>query len=95
MSVLGSDIDYLSMAQSLETIGIKHIIYTDISTDGTLSGPNFQHIKCLADNTKLKITASGGIKDKGHIDKLKNMNIYGAICGKSLYSGTLSLSEIL
>lgn len=90
-----SGIDFLTMAKSLEKIGVCHIIYTDISTDGTLSGPNFDHIKVLSENTGLKITASGGIKDKSHIDKLKSMNIYGAICGKSLYSGTLSLSEIL
>ncbi len=90
-----SNVDYITFAKMMEDIGVKHIIYTDIQTDGTLAGPNFDHLEKLSKAVSMDITASGGIKNKEHIDRLKAMDIYGAICGKSLYSGTLKLSEIL
>jgi len=90
-----SGVDYITFAKLMEDIGVKHIIYTDIQTDGTLQGPNFDHLAKLSAAVSMDITASGGIKNKEHIDKLKAMGLYGAICGKSLYSGTLKLSDIL
>jgi phosphoribosylformimino-5-aminoimidazole carboxamide ribotide isomerase len=90
-----SGVDYITFAKMMEYIGVKHIIYTDIQTDGTLQGPNFEHLENLSRAVSMDITASGGIRNKEHIDKLKAMGLYGAICGKSLYSGTLKLSEIL
>lgn len=90
-----SDMDYLELAKECEKIGIKNIIFTDISRDGALSGPNTEMLKALADSVGCDITASGGIKNADDIRVLKQMGMYGAICGKSLYSGTLSLSEAL
>ena len=90
-----SEVDFLDFAKEIEEIGVEHIIYTDIATDGTLQGPNFAHLEALKNAVSMKITASGGIRDKGHIDSLRAMGLYGAICGKSLYAGTLTLSEIL
>lgn len=90
-----SDIDYIDMAKECENIGVKNIIFTDISRDGSLKGPNTQMLKALSDSVSCDITASGGIKELDDIKTLKEMGLYGAICGKSLYSGTLSLSEAL
>lgn len=90
-----SQVGFLDFALEMEQIGLRHIIYTDISTDGTLQGPNFDHLSRLQKTVSMDITASGGIRDKGHIERLREMGLYGAICGKSLYCGTLSLSEIL
>ena len=90
-----SDIDYIDLARECESIGVKNIIFTDISRDGSLKGPNLDMLKRLSDSVSCDITASGGIKSIDDIIALRKMNLYGAICGKSLYSGTLSLTEAL
>lgn len=90
-----SDIDYLDFAAEMEKLGAKNIIFTDISRDGMLSGPNFDQLAALSERVKINITASGGIADIDHIIKLRDMKLYGAICGKSLYSGTLSLNKAI
>ncbi len=90
-----SDIDYIDMARECEKIGVKNIIFTDISRDGSLKGPNTEMLARLAENVSIDITASGGIKTADDIRALKRMSLYGAICGKSLYSGTLDLTEAL
>lgn len=90
-----SDIDYIDMARECEKIGVKNIVFTDISRDGSLKGPNTDMLKKLSDSVKCDITASGGIKTADDIRTLKEMGLYAAICGKSLYSGTLSLTEAL
>lgn len=88
-----SQITYLELAEKMEDIGVKVIIFTDISCDGTLEGPNFKQLEKLKKTVSCKIIASGGIRNISNIKKLNKMNLYGAICGKSIYSGTLSLSE--
>ena len=77
----------------MEDVGVKTIIYTDISKDGTLSGPNIEQLIEINKAVSCDITASGGITDINDIIALKNENLYGAICGKSIYNGTLKLSE--
>ena len=88
-----SEADYLDFAAEMQEIGVKNIIFTDISKDGTLAGPNFDMLAALSARVKLDITASGGVKDLDDIRKLADMNLYGAIAGRSLYDGTLSLDE--
>ena len=90
-----SDIDYITMAKKMEEIGVKTIIFTDISKDGMLSGPNLEQLDNINKAVSCDITASGGIKDIGDIKALTEMGLYGAICGKSIYSGTLSLKEAI
>lgn len=90
-----SEINYIELAKSMEQIGVKYIIFTDISRDGTLNGPNIEQLKDINEAVSCKIIASGGIRDINDIVKLKNAGMYGAICGKSIYSGTLSLSEAI
>ncbi|MBB6215671.1 phosphoribosylformimino-5-aminoimidazole carboxamide ribotide isomerase [Anaerosolibacter carboniphilus] len=81
-------------AQELEDKGIQSIVYTDIAKDGMLSGPNFQELKQLKEKTKLNIIASGGITTVQHIKDLKSLGICGAIIGKALYEGAVTLEEI-
>ena len=90
-----SDVDYIDMAKECERIGVKNIIFTDISRDGSLKGPNLEMLDKLSRSVSCDVTASGGIKTADDIRALKEMNLYGAICGKSLYSGTLALTEAL
>ena len=88
-----SDVYFTELAKRMEDVGVKTIIYTDISKDGTLSGPNIEQLIEINKAVSCDITASGGITDINDIIALKNENLYGAICGKSIYNGTLKLSE--
>lgn len=90
-----SDVNYIEMAKQMEDLGVKYIIFTDISKDGTLSGPNYEQLETLQNAVSMNIIASGGIREIEDIIKLKNMELYGAICGKSIYSGTLSLEDAI
>lgn len=90
-----SSINYLSFARDLEKIGVKNIIVTDISKDGTLEGTNLDIIRKLKEITNIDITASGGVKDIKDIYDLIDLDIYGAIVGKAIYSRTLNLKEAI
>lgn len=90
-----SDIDYLEFAKQIEQLGVKTIIFTDISRDGTLTGPNMEQLIALKKVVSMNIIASGGIKDINHIRELSKTGVYGAITGKAIYSGTLSLVEAI
>lgn len=88
-----SNVNYIDLAREMEKIGVKYVIFTDISKDGTLTGPNISQLAALAAAVNMNIIASGGIRDIENIKDLADMELYGAICGKSIYSGSLSLRE--
>ena len=79
----------------MEKMGVKTIIFTDISRDGTLSGPNLEVLQALQQRVGLQIIASGGIKDLEHIGQLADLDLYGAITGKAMYAGTLDLVQAI
>ena len=89
----GSDTHYIDLAKQMEAMGVKTIIYTDISKDGTLSGPNVEQLTALNEAVSCDITASGGVTNIDDIVDLRDKNLYGAICGKSIYKGTLDLRQ--
>lgn len=86
-----SEIEAIEFAKELERIGVKTIVFTDISKDGTMIGPNFYELRRLKESIDIDIIASGGIGRKEDIEDLKRMNLYGAIVGKALYEGRVSL----
>ncbi|HYE68047.1 MAG TPA: 1-(5-phosphoribosyl)-5-[(5-phosphoribosylamino)methylideneamino]imidazole-4-carboxamide isomerase [Anaerovoracaceae bacterium] len=90
-----SDITYLELAKKMEALGVTCIIFTDISKDGTLSGPNLEQLGRINDAVNCDIIASGGIHTMKDIIALNEMGLYGVICGKSIYKGTLSLEEAI
>lgn len=92
------DISAVELAKKLGTFGLKTIIYTDISRDGTLSGVNVTETAHLARASGIKVIASGGVKSISDIEELKKREcdgIIGVIVGKSIYEGTLSLTEAI
>lgn len=89
----GSDTFYIDLARQMEDMGVKTIIYTDISKDGTLTGPNIEQLTTLNKAVSCDITASGGVTNIEDIIALKDKGLYGAICGKSIYKGTLDLKQ--
>jgi phosphoribosylformimino-5-aminoimidazole carboxamide ribotide isomerase len=88
----------LVFARELKEIGFKQVIYTDISKDGTLAGPNILGIKELIKATGLRVIASGGVaslKDLLKLKKLQKNGCAGVIIGKALYEGKFTLAEAL
>ncbi len=90
-----SELYYVDFARELEKMGVQTIIFTDISKDGTLQGPNLSMLKTLKEAVSMQITASGGIRDLEHIRALKQLGLYGAITGKAIYADTLDLKEAI
>lgn len=88
-------VNFMTLAKEMEYIGVRHLIYTDISKDGTLDGPNTGDLKQLQDSIRMNIIASGGIRDIENIKALAKLRLYGAICGKSIYKETLDLAEAI
>ncbi len=86
-----SQVHYLDLARQMEKMGVQVLIFTDISKDGTLQGPNLSQLAALQKAVNCQVIASGGIRDIGDIRACRDQGLYGAICGKSLYSGTLDL----
>lgn len=88
-----SSVNYIDLAKEMEQLGVKTIIFTDISRDGTLTGPNVDQLCAINGAVSCDIIASGGIKCIDNIVELRDNFLYGAICGKSLYSGSLLLDD--
>ncbi|MBQ8762630.1 MAG: 1-(5-phosphoribosyl)-5-[Clostridia bacterium] len=85
----------VEFCKKLRDTGVSTVIYTDISKDGMLSGTNLEVYGELSQIKGLDIVASGGITFVNEIEKLRDMNIYGAIVGKAVYEGKLSLKDAL
>jgi len=88
-----NDVDYIDLARQMEQRGVQYIIYTDIAKDGMLQGPNIEQLCALRDAVGCNITASGGVTNIGDIHALRDAGLYGAICGRSIYAGTLDLTR--
>lgn len=86
----------LELALEMKAMGVKRTVYTDISRDGVLQGPNLQAIRSMADDTGLTVIASGGVSTTGDIANLREIpGVEGAIVGKALYEGRLTLEDAL
>lgn len=86
---------YLDFAKHLEELGVRNIIFTDISRDGTLSGPNLEMLEKLKNTVACDLTASGGIRSLEDIRNLASLNLYGAIIGKAIYTGDIDLDAAI
>ena len=95
---VSGDVEATALAKEMKKAGVKTIIYTDISRDGTLSGVNVEATAKLARESGVAIVASGGVKSIADIEALKpyeKAGIEGVIVGKSIYMGTLDLAEAI
>ncbi len=88
-----SNYNAVQLALEMKEIGIKTIIYTDISRDGMLSGPNLEHTRDMVEKTQMDIIASGGVSSMKDLDDLNSIPVYGAIIGKALYENRVNLRE--
>ena len=88
-----STVTATELCLKMKEYGVKHIIYTDISRDGMLSGPNIPATKKLTLETGLDIIASGGVSCMEDLQSLYDAGISGAIIGKALYENRVDLEE--
>jgi phosphoribosylformimino-5-aminoimidazole carboxamide ribotide isomerase len=79
----------------LAELGVPRFIFTDISRDGTLRGPNFAAIGRLVRAFQTPVIASGGVSTVDHLRRLAKLGVEGAIVGRALYDGGLELGEAL
>lgn len=93
-----TDLRAVEFAREVEGVGVKTVIFTDISADGTLKGPSFARIEELAKAVSMNIIASGGVSSLEDIRRLtayEEDGVIGVIIGKALYEETIDLSEAI
>lgn len=90
-----SEIEYIELAKRMEDIGVKYIIFTDISKDGMLSGPNLGQLDELHNAVSCNIIASGGISCLKDILNVSALKLYGTITGRAIYTGDLDLKAAI
>ncbi len=92
-----SDLPVASLAQSVRTIGVKEILYTDVARDGMLVGPDLDTLAALS-GSGLRVIASGGIASVADVRAILSLGegrISGLVVGKALYEGRLILRELI
>ncbi|KQL53880.1 1-(5-phosphoribosyl)-5-[(5-phosphoribosylamino)methylideneamino] imidazole-4-carboxamide isomerase [Heyndrickxia shackletonii] len=89
------DVNYIDFAKNIEELGAKTIIFTDISRDGTLTGPNLEQLHRLNEAVQCHIIASGGIRNQHDLEALDVIGVAEAIVGKALYDGMIKLSGVV
>lgn len=90
-----SSVQSFKLIEALEKIGVSTIVYTDISKDGMMQGPNFEIYQQLMEKCSVSIIASGGVSNLEDLKRLNEIGVYGAIVGKALYSGAVKFEETL
>ncbi|NLP35741.1 MAG: 1-(5-phosphoribosyl)-5-[(5-phosphoribosylamino)methylideneamino]imidazole-4-carboxamide isomerase [Clostridiales bacterium] len=88
-----SDYHAVTLALEMKKCGIQTVVYTDISKDGMLQGPNIEHTKEMVKLTGLQIIASGGISSMKDLEMVQEIGVYGAIIGKALYEKKIVLNK--
>ena len=86
-----SQVDYIQFAKEMEALGVQYLICTDIHQDGTMNGPNLVMLDKLNRAVDCHIIASGGVSSLLDIVNLYHLGLYGAIAGRSVYTGALDL----
>ncbi|MDR1690036.1 MAG: 1-(5-phosphoribosyl)-5-[(5-phosphoribosylamino)methylideneamino]imidazole-4-carboxamide isomerase [Clostridiales bacterium] len=90
-----SEVSAVKLALDMRSLGVKTIIYTDISKDGMMKGPNIAQTEHLFFRTGLDIIASGGVSGMDDLKRLKAAGVAGAITGMAVLTGALSLKEAI
>lgn len=90
-----SSVSVSELALRVKEAGVRTVIYTDISRDGMLSGPNFDSTEKLIRETGLQIIVSGGVSETGHASRAREIGAAGVIIGKALYTGAVRLEDAI
>ena len=87
-----TEVDYIQFAKKMEQLGAKTIVFTDISKDGMMQGPNLEQLQKINEAVDCTIVASGGIRNQADLDAVSAIGITEAIVGTAMYEGTVKLS---
>ena len=79
----------------MQDVGVKTVICTDISKDGAMMGTNLELYRSLSKRFSMQIVASGGVSSMEDIERLQEMELYGAIIGKAYYTGAIDLHQAI
>lgn len=90
-----TDISAVEFGKKCKCMGIECALYTDISKDGAMLGPNICETVRMHKETGLSVIASGGISAMKDLENLQESGVYGAVLGKSIYSGAIDLKEAI
>ena len=90
-----SNVSGIEFLEKMESLGVKTIICTDISRDGAMRGTNRELYKELSEKFSMDIVASGGVSTIEDVKALREMDLYGAIVGKAIYTGDIDLTEAI
>ncbi len=90
-----SRVSAVELALEMKSLGVETVIFTDIATDGTLSGPNVRAMANMVEKTGLNVIASGGVGREDDLLALSKTGVEGVIVGRALYAGRLNLAEIV
>lgn len=90
-----TDVDAITLAKRVKEMGIRNIVYTDISKDGMLVGPNTEWIKNMVKTTWVNVIASGGISSLADIKAVRDSGACGVIIGRALYEGSVDFAEAM
>ncbi|MEM0915834.1 MAG: HisA/HisF-related TIM barrel protein, partial [Planctomycetota bacterium] len=85
----------VDVARAVTDWPLAAIVYTDIATDGMLTGPNIPETRKLAEATHVPVVASGGVGTLDHLAALAHEPVAGAIVGRALYEGKFTIAEAL
>ena len=88
-----SEITASDLCGQMKEYGVRHVVYTDISRDGMLTGPNVEATRALTEETGMDIIASGGMSSMDDLKRLHDAGVKGAIIGKALYENRINLKE--
>ena len=83
----------MELGKKMKAMGLKYAVYTDISRDGMLCGPNIPATCEMMEQTGLTVIASGGISSMEDLEALEQAGVYGAITGKALYEKRIDLAQ--
>ena len=89
-------LDAIAFANDMQSAGAAGIIYTDISRDGMMTGPNIEAMAKMVNSVKIPVIASGGVSKLDDIESLMHIkDLWGVITGKALYTGALDLRSAI
>jgi len=91
----GTEEDPVALALKMKALGINTVIYTDISRDGMMTGPNVEGVRRMVEETGMDVIASGGMSAPIDVQRIMKTGAGGVIIGKALYAGTIDLKNAI
>lgn len=91
----GTSFQAVNLARDMLRLGARRFIYTEITRDGTLAGPNYDILTELVEAVRVPVIAAGGVSTIENLKVLKRIGVEGAIIGQALYTGAIDLKQAI